>query len=584
MSSRSRLRVPTPDCSSTGSAQSWVWTRRRCARTRPRSTHPWVIRRQSCCVASTWRWDSGCPTAARGIDASPGPGSPTRCCSPRPALEPGVPINMRPWIERTTEDWIQQVRAAGYHVVGDLDELRTPVAAYDDELTEPSSASSSTPPSLHSRRSWCAAMSRWTLAERIGVGSRGWAMSAARAAARPGLVAAESGGRSRSRTDASRSGAGQVRVSDPRCGRLAAAGRSGGEPGRPRRRAGHEKKAPGSANAPAQRSPRSRAATASTATRRTTASTGGPRVRRVMPSRGGPVAVGDSFAYFALGNTRPLFADGTFLWTGHVPVTEIVGEIKRSDTVVIEIVQRSLAAYSLTTPAFRQAVARALGVPAGGGRAAAQSPARNLVDLHAAGPEPLGRERREGAGVGPGVVDEDPPNTSRVQVSRRGAGRMGDEPVVERQQRRLPVRDRDRVPSLRPELLLRTWEPRSTPRGVPVAPCRRPPATGDCRSRRGDRPGGRCSAGSSSRCRARPSGRGSASRSDLSHRGSPRYATDTAFAAGGGACRQALTLMATLAMTTAAPRVATAAKVRRSRTIAPATSATMTSTPRPARR
>lgn len=78
---------------------------------------------------------------------------------------------------------------------------------------------------------------------------------------------------------------------------------------------------------------------------------------------GKSLILGDSFAYTALGNLRPLFADGTFLWTGHVSQTDIVSQIKASDTVVVELVQRSVAAGHLyASPAFQAKVAAALGV------------------------------------------------------------------------------------------------------------------------------------------------------------------------------------------------------------------------------
>ena len=80
---------------------------------------------------------------------------------------------------------------------------------------------------------------------------------------------------------------------------------------------------------------------------------------------GKSVIIGDSFAYYALGNLRPLFADGTFLWTGHVSETEIVNAIRDSDTVVLEMVQRSMAtAHMFSTATFRQKVADALNVAA----------------------------------------------------------------------------------------------------------------------------------------------------------------------------------------------------------------------------
>jgi alginate O-acetyltransferase complex protein AlgJ len=78
---------------------------------------------------------------------------------------------------------------------------------------------------------------------------------------------------------------------------------------------------------------------------------------------GKSLILGDSFAYTALGNLRPLFADGTFLWTGHVSQAEIVSQIKASDTVVVELVQRNVSAgHMYANSAFQAKVAAALGV------------------------------------------------------------------------------------------------------------------------------------------------------------------------------------------------------------------------------
>jgi alginate O-acetyltransferase complex protein AlgJ len=77
---------------------------------------------------------------------------------------------------------------------------------------------------------------------------------------------------------------------------------------------------------------------------------------------GKSVIIGDSFGYFALGNLRPLFADGTFLWTGHVSEVDLIKAIKGADTVVIQIVQRSITpGHAFATKAFRDKVAAALG-------------------------------------------------------------------------------------------------------------------------------------------------------------------------------------------------------------------------------
>jgi len=79
--------------------------------------------------------------------------------------------------------------------------------------------------------------------------------------------------------------------------------------------------------------------------------------------KGTTLILGDSFAYTALGNLRPLFAQGRFVWSGTVSAEEVIRQIDASDTVVIEVVQRGVGAKHLyTDPAFRAQVARALDV------------------------------------------------------------------------------------------------------------------------------------------------------------------------------------------------------------------------------
>ncbi|WP_341350858.1 hypothetical protein [Nocardioides convexus] len=71
--------------------------------------------------------------------------------------------------------------------------------------------------------------------------------------------------------------------------------------------------------------------------------------------------VGDSFTYFALGNLRPLFAEGEFLWIAHpVAQAQIVAGIVDADTVVLETVQRSLTRSLLVSDTFYLAVKKAL--------------------------------------------------------------------------------------------------------------------------------------------------------------------------------------------------------------------------------
>jgi alginate O-acetyltransferase complex protein AlgJ len=86
---------------------------------------------------------------------------------------------------------------------------------------------------------------------------------------------------------------------------------------------------------------------------KTTPSTG------LIPGR--TVLIGDSFTYYALGAVRPLFADGTFLWTGKVSQAELIRAIKDADTVVIQLAERSVGRqHTFTKPAFRKEVAAAL--------------------------------------------------------------------------------------------------------------------------------------------------------------------------------------------------------------------------------
>ncbi len=61
------------------------------------------------------------------------------------------------------------------------------------------------------------------------------------------------------------------------------------------------------------------------------------------------LVIGDSFGYYSLTGLRPFIADGTFLWTGHVPREQMIAEIVSSDTVILEIVQRTGSGGLLTS-------------------------------------------------------------------------------------------------------------------------------------------------------------------------------------------------------------------------------------------
>lgn len=70
--------------------------------------------------------------------------------------------------------------------------------------------------------------------------------------------------------------------------------------------------------------------------------------------------VGDSFTYRGLDNLMPLFRRGHFLWLGAVDSTTIIDAIGKSDTVVLESVQRFLGASPITSSLFRLEVKKAM--------------------------------------------------------------------------------------------------------------------------------------------------------------------------------------------------------------------------------
>ena len=85
--------------------------------------------------------------------------------------------------------------------------------------------------------------------------------------------------------------------------------------------------------------------------------TSAPR-RKTWPGR--TQLIGDSFTLFALQTLQPLFARGRFLWSGHVPESDMVQGIADADTVVIEVVSFLLPGSPLVTSEFRRAVKGAL--------------------------------------------------------------------------------------------------------------------------------------------------------------------------------------------------------------------------------
>src|SRR5580765_941760 len=80
-----------------------------------------------------------------------------------------------------------------------------------------------------------------------------------------------------------------------------------------------------------------------------------------LPGR--TLLLGDSFTYYGLDALRPLFADGSFYWTHHFSQADTVAQIKASDTVVIEVVERWVGTKTMfVDPKFQRATAKALGV------------------------------------------------------------------------------------------------------------------------------------------------------------------------------------------------------------------------------
>lgn len=62
----------------------------------------------------------------------------SRALLPQGGAAPRLPSSLRGWVEDLTEQWIAEIRARGYHVVGDLDDLRPADAHFSDEPQEAS--------------------------------------------------------------------------------------------------------------------------------------------------------------------------------------------------------------------------------------------------------------------------------------------------------------------------------------------------------------------------------------------------------------------------------------------------------------
>jgi predicted heme/steroid binding protein len=76
---------------------------------------------------------------------------------------------------------------------------------------------------------------------------------------------------------------------------------------------------------------------------------------------GHTLLIGDSFMLYALENMRPIFRHGRYMFAGHVAASDAIAAIKKSDTVVMEVLQTfaSLGAL-LVDKSFRAEVRRAL--------------------------------------------------------------------------------------------------------------------------------------------------------------------------------------------------------------------------------
>jgi hypothetical protein len=75
---------------------------------------------------------------------------------------------------------------------------------------------------------------------------------------------------------------------------------------------------------------------------------------------GRTLLLGDSFMYRALPSLMPLFHHGRFIWAGNQSIRDTARAIRKSDTVVLEVVQRYAPLSVLSSGKLRRAVAGAL--------------------------------------------------------------------------------------------------------------------------------------------------------------------------------------------------------------------------------
>lgn len=90
----------------------------------------------------------------------------------------------------------------------------------------------------------------------------------------------------------------------------------------------------------------------------------GPLEWRNVPGdgllRGRTLLIGDSFSYAGIDLTMPLVEKGAFAWFQYLDTADIARQVAASDTVVIEISQRTLTHSSVAMPAFVDQVEAAL--------------------------------------------------------------------------------------------------------------------------------------------------------------------------------------------------------------------------------
>ena len=72
--------------------------------------------------------------------------------------------------------------------------------------------------------------------------------------------------------------------------------------------------------------------------------------------RGNTLLLGDSFTYRSLSVLMPLFRHGRFMWLNSVTDEDVLKAMAKSDTVVIELVQRYVGASRHVQAEFRRAV------------------------------------------------------------------------------------------------------------------------------------------------------------------------------------------------------------------------------------